>query len=212
MSTERGASRSPDGVGQRVPLIDAASKVTGSAVYTDDLRMPGMLVGKILRSHLPHARIVSIDTSRAEAMPGVKAVVTGKRDMAKFGVLPISKDEVALAVDRVKYVGDCVAGVAADSEETALAALDAIDVVYEPLRVFSKAEESLEEIDPGLKINPDTRHKSNLHKQVDQNFGDVDGAIASAAHVASGKFRFVGVTHAFTEPHCVIAHYEPTAA
>ncbi|HMB68314.1 MAG TPA: molybdopterin cofactor-binding domain-containing protein, partial [bacterium] len=204
------APRSPQGVGCRVPLIDGFSKVTGSAVYTDDLRMPGMLVGKILRSPHAHARILTLDTSRAEAMPGVKAVVTGSGDMAKFGVLPISKDEVALAVDRVKYVGDCVAGVAADSEEIALAALDAIHVEYEPLRVFSKPEESLEEIDPSLKINPETRHPSNLHKQVNQDFGNVDAAIAGAAHVTSGDFRFIGVTHAFTEPHCVVAHYEPT--
>lgn len=204
------ATRSPHGVGSRVPLVDAYSKVTGSAVYTDDMKLPGMLVGKILRSHLPHARIVSIDTSAAEAMPGVKAVVTGKADMAKFGVLPISKDERALAVDKVNYVGDCVTGVAAVDEETALAALDAILVEYEELRVFNKPEESLEEIEPGLKINPDTRHASNLHKQVNQDFGDVDGALTGSDHVARGDFRFIGVTHAFTEPHCTIAHWEPT--
>jgi 4-hydroxybenzoyl-CoA reductase subunit alpha len=194
------SERSPHGVGRRVPLIDGPSKVTGSAVYTDDIRLPGLLVGKILRSPHAHARIVSIDTSRAEAIPGVHAIVTGSADLAKFGVLPISKDEVALAVDRVKYVGDCVAGVAADTEETALAALDAIDVRYEKLRVFDKPEDSLEDVDPSLKINPATRHASNLHKEVRQGF----------AHTAGGDFRFIGVTHAFTEPHCVIAHYEPT--
>lgn len=202
--------RSPHGVGQRVPLIDGVTKVTGSAVYTDDMKLPGMLVGKILRSPHAHAKILSIDTSAAEAIPGVRAIVTGNADMAKFGVLPISKDEVALAVDRVKYVGDCVAGVAADSEEIALEAMAAIDVKYELLRVFNKMEESLEDIPPELKINPDTRQKSNLHKQVEQNFGDVDAAFAEAAHTASGEFRFVGVTHAFTEPHCCIAHYEAT--
>ena len=79
-------------------------------------------MGKILRSPWPHARIVRLDTSRAEAMPGVRAVVTGDDNLAKFGVLPISKDEVALAVGKVIYVGDCVAGVAAEDEETALAA------------------------------------------------------------------------------------------
>ncbi len=203
------SERSPHGVGRRVPLIDGHTKVTGSAVYTDDIRLPGMLVGKILRSPLPHARIARLDTSKAEAMPGVRGVVTGSRDLASFGVLPISKDEVALAVDRVLYVGDCVAGVAAEDEETALAALDAIEVDYEELRVFAKPEESLEEIDPALKLHPGTRHPSNLQKEVRQEFGDVDAAFARAAHVASGDFRFVGVTHAFTEPHCVIAHYEP---
>ena len=202
------SDRSPDGVGRRVPLIDGHTKVTGAAVYTDDIRLPGMLVGKILRSPVPHARIAKLDTARAEALPGVHGVVTGAKDLARFGVLPISKDEVALAVDRVLYVGDCVAGVAADDEEIALAALDAIDVRYEELRTFSKPEDSLEEIDPALKLHPETRHASNLQKEVRQEFGDVDAAFARAEHVASGDFRFVGVTHAFTEPHCVLAHYE----
>lgn len=204
------SSRSPQGVGSRVPLIDGASKVTGSAVYTDDIRLPGMLTGKILRSPCPHALIRKLDVSAAEAMRGVAAVVTGSAEWSTFGVLPISKDEVALAVDRVRYVGDCVAAVAACDEETALAALDAIRVEYEELPVFDKAEDSLKDIDPAFKINPATRHASNLHKEVRQDFGDVDAAIASAAHAAGGEFRFVGVTHAFTEPHCVIAHFEPT--
>ncbi|MEZ5064678.1 MAG: molybdopterin cofactor-binding domain-containing protein [bacterium] len=203
-------SRSPHGVGQRVPLIDGPSKVTGSAVYTDDIRLPGTLVGKILRSPHAHAKIVSIDTSAAESMPGVRAVVTGSRDLRTFGVLPISKDEVALAVDKVIYVGDCVAGVAADDEETALAACEAIRVEYEPLPIVGKADDALKECPPEQKLHPGTRHSSNLQKQVDQNFGDVDAAFAGADHVAKGNFRFVGVTHAFTEPHCVIAHFEPT--
>ncbi|MBZ0269649.1 molybdopterin-dependent oxidoreductase [bacterium] len=204
------SDRSPQGVGSRVPLIDGVSKVTGSAVYTDDIRLPGMLTGKILRSPYPHALIRKLDVSAAEAMRGVAAVVTGSAEWSTFGVLPISKDEVALAVDRVRYVGDCVAAVAADGEETAIAALEAIRVEYEELPVFDKPEDSLKDIDPAFKINPATRHASNLHKEVRQDFGDVDAAIASSAHTAGGEFRFVGVTHAFTEPHCVIAHFEPT--
>lgn len=202
------APRSPHGIGRRVPLVDGYAKVTGSSVYTDDIRLPGMLCAKILRSPLAHARIVSIDVSKAEAIPGVRAVITGQRG-AQFGVLPISKDEVPLAVDKVLYVGDCVAAVAADDEEIAIDALAAIDVRYDELRVFSKSEEALEDVPIELKLHPETRHASNLQKEVRQEFGDVDAAFARAAHVASGDFRFVGVTHAFTEPHCVIAHYEP---
>jgi 4-hydroxybenzoyl-CoA reductase alpha subunit len=208
MSDDR-APRSPHGVGRRVPLIDGVAKVTGAAVYTDDIRLPGTLVGKILRSPVPHARIVSIDTSAAEEMPGVRAIVTGDADMATFGVLPISKDEVALAVGKVKYVGDAVAAVAADDEETALDALDAIRVEYEELPVFDKPEASLAEIPAEHKLHPQTRHPSNLHKMVEQDFGDVDAAFAASEHVAKGDFRFVGVTHAFTEPHCALAHYDP---
>jgi 4-hydroxybenzoyl-CoA reductase alpha subunit len=203
-----GKPRSPHGVGRRVPLIDGVAKVTGRSVYTDDIRLPGMLVGKILRSPWPHARIVSIDTSIAESIPGVRGIVTGDAALAKFGVLPISKDEVALAVGKVLYIGDCVAGVAADDEEIALAACETIDVEYEELRAFLKPEDALEDVEPALKLHPETRHRSNLQKQVDQDFGDVDAAFAKAAHVAEGDFRFVGVTHAFTEPHCVIASFE----
>lgn len=203
------SDRSPHGVGRRVPLIDGASKVNGTAVYTDDIKLPSMLVGKILRSPLAYAKIIAIDTSAAEAMPGVRAVVTGSRDMAKFGVLPISKDEVALAVDKVLYIGDCVAGVAADDEETAISACEAIRVSYEELPPFLKAEDSLKDCAPELKIHPETRQSSNLQKEVQQNFGDVDAAFAASAHVTRNTFHFVGVTHAFTEPHCTIAHYEP---
>jgi len=103
-------------VGKPVPLLDAKSKVTGEAIYTDDLKLPGMLVGKILRSPLPHARIVRIDTARAEALPGVRAIVTGQESSGHFGVLPISEDETAMAIDKVRYIGDCVAGVAAEDE------------------------------------------------------------------------------------------------
>jgi CO/xanthine dehydrogenase Mo-binding subunit len=103
-----------------------------------------------------------------------------------------------------------VAGVAADDEEIALAACRAIDVEYEELTPFLKPETSLEEIPDKLKLHRETRHPSNLQKEVNQQFGDVDQALASSPHVARGDFRFIGVTHAFTEPHCVIAHHEPT--
>ena len=203
------SERSPHGVGSRVPLIDGASKVTGAAVYTDDIKLPGMLTGKILRSPYPHAKIRSIDISQAEAMPGVRAIVIGSRDLAKFGVLPVSKDEVALAVDKVIFIGDCVAGIAADDEEIANAACEAIRVDYEELPAFLKAEDALKDVPPELKLHPETRHASNLQKEVRQDFGDIDAAFAKSAHVARGTFHFVGVTHAFTEPHCTIAHYEP---
>jgi 4-hydroxybenzoyl-CoA reductase alpha subunit len=203
-------ARSPHGVGARVPLIDGVAKVVGSAVYTDDIKLPGMLIGKILRSPHAHAKIVSIDASEAEKISGVRAIVTGSSGMAKFGVLPISKDEVALAVEKAIYIGDCVAGVAAEDEEIALAACAALRVEYEVLDAFLKPEDSLREIARELKLHPETRHASNLQKEVSQSFGDVDAAFAKSAHVARGDFRFIGVTHAFTEPHCVIAHYEPT--
>jgi 4-hydroxybenzoyl-CoA reductase subunit alpha len=200
------AATGPQIVGKAVPLIDARGKVTGEAIYTDDLKLPGMLVGKILRSPLPHARIARIDSSRAAGLPGVRAVVTGRDASARFGVLPISEDETAMAVDKVRYVGDCVAGVAAEDEETALAALRLIEVHYEELPAILSIED-------GLKPTPHPIHErtldgTNVQKFVEQRFGDVEGAFQRSAFVRDGQFRFIGVTHAFTEPHCVIAHYD----
>ena len=193
-------------VGKPTPLIDARAKVTGQGVYTDDIKLPGMLTGKILRSPLPYARIARIDTSRASAMPGVRAVVTGRETEVRFGVLPVSRDETAMAVDRVRYIGDCVAGVAADDEETALDALRRIDVTYEPLTPILTIDEALKPTeDP---IHDKTLAGTNIQKAVDQNFGDVEKAFDQSAFVERHQFQFAPVTHAFTEPHCVIAHYD----
>ena len=193
-------------VGKRTPLVDARAKVTGRGVYTDDIKLPGMLVGKILRSPLAYARIVSIDTAAAEAVPGVRAVVTGRESTVQFGVLPVSRDETAMAVDRVRYVGDCVAGVAADDEEAALEAMRLIHVEYERLPTVMSPDEALKPAD--LPIHEKTVKGTNIHKAVEQNFGDVDAAFAGSAFVERHEFRFAAVTHAFTEPHCAIALYD----
>ena len=92
----------------------------------------------------------------------------------------------------------------------ALAALDAIEVTYEELKVFRRPTDSLIEIPDELKLHPETPHPSNLHKEVNQHFGDVEEALAASSHVVSGDFRFIGVTPVFTEPHCTLAHYDPT--
>src|ERR1043165_2185563 len=105
-------------IGKPIAMVDAAEKTTGHGKYTDDLSLPGMLIGKILHSPYPHARITSIDTSRARALPGVVSVVTGKDAPTTYGILPIGHDEHALALDKVRYVGDNVACVAAVDEAT----------------------------------------------------------------------------------------------
>jgi 4-hydroxybenzoyl-CoA reductase alpha subunit len=197
---------SPQVIGHAVPLVDARGKVSGEAIYTDDLKLPGMLVGKILRSPIPHARIVRIDTTRALALPGVRAIVTGAESDARFGVLPISEDETALAIDRVRYIGDCVAGVAAEDEETALAALRLIDVEYAELPAILSIEDGMKPT--AHPIHAKTLDGTNVQKMVEQNFGDVAAAFRDAAHVRGGQFRFIGINHAFTEPHCAIAHYD----
>lgn len=202
--------RKPHVIGARIPLVDGAAKVKGEAVYTDDMRLPGMLVGKILRAPHAHARIVSIDTAAAEAVPGVRAVVTGVEAPGKFGVLPISKDETGLAVDKVRHRGEGVAAVAADDEETALYALTKIAVEYEVLPEYSTPKRGLKGVEQPIHVRERLKPGTNIHKAVDQHFGDVEAAAAASAHVASGTYRFESVNHAFTEPHCTLARFDAT--
>src|SRR5262245_3032361 len=115
-------------IGKPIALVDSAGKTTGQGKYTDDLCLPGMLIGKILHSPYPHAIIKKIDTARAEAVEGVVAIVVGSDAPNKYGILPVGHDETALAVDKVRYVGDNVACVVATSEALAEQALDLIQV------------------------------------------------------------------------------------
>ena len=180
-------------------------RMRGITRYTDDLKLPGLLHGKIKRSPHAHARIVSIDTSRAEALPGVHAVVTGRDFPIPYGIIPWTPDENALAVDKVCYVGDGVAAVAAVDEDTAIEALDAIDVVYEILPAYFDPEQAL---DPKtVQINPYSK-TGNLSKKVLLEFGDVEGGLAGADVVIEGEYFFEGTTHAAIEPHCAVAHVE----
>ncbi len=191
-------------IGTPQPLVDSAGKVSGQALYTDDLRFPGQLVGKILRSPHAHARILSIDTSKAEALPGVRAIVTGKEAPTPFGVLPISEDETALAVDKVRHLGEGVVGVAADDEEIALRAMALIEVEYELLPEYLKPKRGLSGVKEPIHSRPRLKPESNIHKSVSQHFGDVDAARAAAVQTAGGDFFYESVNHAFTEPHCTV--------
>ncbi|MCG3133059.1 MAG: 4-hydroxybenzoyl-CoA reductase subunit alpha [Planctomycetes bacterium] len=210
MTPETGAADAKEEfkvVGSRQPLVDSWKKVTGAAVYGDDVRFPNMLACRVLRSTLPHAKIVRIDTSRAAAMPGVRGIVTGADAKARFGVLPISQDEEALCIEKVRYVGDIVAAVAADDEAAAAAAAAAIEVVYERLPEYTDMKKSAERV--AAPIHEWTSDGSNVQKRVDQHFGDVPGALASAAVAPKATFRFMGVGHQFTEPHAVVGVPEP---
>src|SRR5687768_9226469 len=129
-------------VGNRMRKVNSVGKVTGATVYTDDMVFPGMLHGKILRSPHPHANIVSIDTSAAEALDGVYAVVTGRDMPVTYGIIPWTRDEYPLCVDRVRYIGDGVAAVAAVDEDTAQKALELIRVEYEVLPAYLTPEAS----------------------------------------------------------------------
>src|SRR5512140_2448417 len=106
-------------IGRSVPMVDSAKKTTGSGKYTDDLSLSGMLVGKILHSPHPHARIVRVDASEAERLDGVVAVITGADCPKSYGILPVGRDETALAIHKVRYIGDNVACVVAIDEPPA---------------------------------------------------------------------------------------------
>ncbi len=194
----------PTAVGRRQPRIDGIAKLQGAAIYAADIRLPGMLVGKILRSPHPHARVKGVDVRAALALPGVKAVVTGNDAPVRYGVLPVSQDEYPLAVDKVRFVGDEVAAVAAVDEMTAAAALDLIRVDYEVLPAILDPGEALVRED--VKVHEHTR-EANVERRVHLSFGDVEAASGCVRSCSKDHFSTVGATHAALEPHCAVADY-----
>lgn len=204
------AERERTVIGRRLRKVDGWGRVTGAMVYTDDMALPGMLHGKILRSPHPHANIVSIDTSEAERLPGVHAVVTGKEMAVTYCVIPWTRDEYPLCVDRVRYIGDGVAAVAAVDEETANRALRLIRVEYELLEPVLTPERALDADAPQIHEAGKPGRNGNITKHVRLEFGDVDGALASSEIVIEGDYFFEGTTHTPIEPHCAIGWYDPT--
>jgi 4-hydroxybenzoyl-CoA reductase subunit alpha len=191
-------------IGKPTAMVDAAEKTTGAGKYTDDLSLPGMLIGKILHSRYPHARIKSIDTSRAEKLDGVAAVAVGKDAPNPFGILPVGHDEHALALDKVRYVGDNVACVVAQSEAIAEKALELIDVEYEVLPAYFDPEESMKAQSDFIHYNK----PNNIEKDYHHVFGDPDKGFAEADHIAEARFLANEVTHAAMEPHSTLAAFE----
>ena len=191
-------------IGKPTAMVDAAEKTTGAGRYTDDLSVPGMMIGKILHSPYPHARIKNIDASRAEQLDGVVAVVVGKDAPKTYGILPVGHDEYPLALDKVRYVGDNVACVVAMSEAIAEKALELIDVAYEVLPAYFDPDES-------MKAEKDLIHDNKPHnteKDYHHVFGDPEKGFAECDHVAEARFIANEVTHAAMEPHSTLASFE----
>ncbi|HEX2204393.1 MAG TPA: xanthine dehydrogenase family protein molybdopterin-binding subunit [Longimicrobium sp.] len=199
-------------IGRRMRKTDGLAKSTGRARYADDLALPGMLHGKILRSPHPHARILSIDTAAAEALPGVFAVVTGAEMPTPYGIIVWTPDEQALCTDRVRYIGDGVAAVAAVDEDTALRALELIRVEYELLPALLTPEEALEHPEVAIHEPKKEGHNGNISKIVKLEFGDVEAGLAKADVVVEGEYFFEGTTHTPIEPHCAIGQWEEGGA
>ena len=192
-------------LGRRLPKTNSWAHLTGEAKYADDIVLPRMLYGRLLRSTQAHARITKLDVTRALAYPGVVAIVTGKDMPEKMGIMPSTQDETALAVDKVRYVGEAVAAVAALDEDTAFEALALIDVEYEPLDPILSIEEALERED--VKIH-DASRRANVFKEVHLSFGDLDAGFAKAEHTRDDWFFFEGNTHAPIESHSCVANGE----
>ena len=191
-------------VGKRVPKIDAVDKATGRAQYIQDLKLPGMLYGKILYSKFPHARITKIDTSKARALPGVRAVLTGEDcPEIKMGVY---KDNRPLKAGKVRSYRDEVAAVAATDPDIAKEALSLIEVIYEPLPGVFDPEEAMQKNAPLVH----EAHKTNvLRMPWKLHYGDVDAARQAAAHVVEDRFSTTWVTHCCMGASGAIAEFDP---
>jgi 4-hydroxybenzoyl-CoA reductase subunit alpha len=193
-------------IGKSRRRVDARAKVTGQTKFADDVALPRMLHARLLRSPVPHARITGIDVSRALASPGVHLVLTGRDLPIAYGILPVSQDEHALAIDRVRFVGDPVALVVARDELTAFEALELIDVEYQPLHTFADPIDSLTRDEPRIH---DYAVRGNIHKIVSLAFGDTDQAFTDADRVFEDTFFYQGSTHLPIEQHAAVAARDP---
>ncbi len=179
-------------IGKPFRKVDAMSKVTGVTKFADDMMLPRMLHTKLLRSSVPHARIVKIDTSKAKALRGVKVVLTGEDFPIPYGILPVSQDEHALAVGKVRMVGDPVAAIAAVDEDVATEAIDLIEVEYELLPSIASIQEALD--NPEVRIH-DYGEFGNIHRRQSYEFGDIEAGFAEADFIRDDITFYEGSTH-----------------
>jgi 4-hydroxybenzoyl-CoA reductase alpha subunit len=189
-------------IGKAFRRVDGRAKVTGQTRFVDDLVFPRMVAARLARSTVPHARVMAIHTEKARRLPGVLAVLTGDALPIPFGILPVSQDEHALCTERVRFVGDPVAAVAALTEDQAQAAALAIEVDYDPLPTIASFEEALATPDPALHDDADW---NNLHKRVSMRFGDVEAGFAEADLILEDLTYYEGNTHLPMEQHGAVA-------
>lgn len=208
-------------VGKSVFRVDAFEKVTGQAVFCDDIKLPRMLCSKLLRSPLPHARILRIDTSKAERVPGVKAILTGK-DVPKkrFGITVF--DQTVLAIDLVRYIGEPVAAIAAETIEIAEESAELIEVEFEELPAVFDAEEAMS-VNPKVIIHPGLFSYSRTYGALCPNFdldrpnvhfhyklrkGVVEKGFQEADLIVENRFSSARVQQCAIEPHVAIAQVD----
>ena len=194
-------------IGKRVSRIDSVPKVTGETKYSADLYLSGMLYAKVVRSPYAHARILNIDTSRAEKLPGVRAVITGKDAIPyKWGVFAYTRDMQFLPTDKARFFGQEVAAVAAIDEEAAQEAVDLIKVEWEPLPHVLDPEQALLKDAP--QIHDDK--PSNVSVRIFVNEGDVERALAESYLVQEGRFSSPEESYCQLENYAVMANFDST--
>lgn len=195
-------------IGKPTANVDGFAKVTGQAKYTFDIVMPQMLYGRILRSPYPHAKIVNIDTSKAERLIGVKAVLTGKDTLGiKHGCwrrFTELCDEEGLCTSRVRYIGDPVAAVAAIDENIAEEALDLIEVEYEQLPAVFDPLEAMKESAP--QIHDGVKNNVNVTRHIE--WGNVEEGFKNSDHIREDRFILAPQSYAPLETHCTVASFE----
>jgi len=189
-------------VGMPFRRVDGRAKVTGQTQFVDDVQFPRTAYVKLVRSTVPHAKIKNIDFSAALAMEGVLGTLSGADLPNKFGILPVSEDEHALAVDKVRFIGDPLAAIAAVSEDIAHAAALAVKVEYELLPTISSVEEALGTPEPQIH---DYADDGNIHKKVSLRFGDVEGGMRKADFIMEDDFFYQGSNHLALEQHSSVA-------
>ncbi|RPH51135.1 MAG: 4-hydroxybenzoyl-CoA reductase [Desulfobacteraceae bacterium] len=192
-------------INSRAARLDTPAKASGKAVFIDDMTMPGMLYGALLQSPFAHARIVSIDTTKAKRLPGVKSVVTAaEAGLVQYGVSPARYDETLFCHDKVRYVGDDIAAVAAVDLETAFEAVSLIRVEYEELPAVFTIEEAMAE---GAPILHD-KYPNNICAEVHSEFGNVEAALGECDLIRTTTFKNKRQDAAFIEPQGCIAYYD----
>jgi 4-hydroxybenzoyl-CoA reductase subunit alpha len=196
-------------IGRRrgVPLIDGVEKVTGRARYTADLGQDGALAARIFRSPFSHAEIVRLDVSKARALDGVIAVLTGEDCPHTYGVLPVAMNEYPLARERVRYRGEPVAALAALDEQTAARALELIEFEVRELPAYYTSQEARA---PGA-VLLHANKPANLEREVHHQFGDLTQGLAAADLIREERIHCAEVNHAQIEPHACFADYDPAS-
>ncbi|MHA2609953.1 MAG: molybdopterin-dependent oxidoreductase [bacterium JZ-2024 1] len=185
------------------PRADAVEKASGKAMYTDDFLLPGTVFCRLKRSPYAHAWIKKISYEKALALPGVLKVLTGDDLPEKYGILPVTQDETALAREKVRYVGEPVAAVAAVDEHTADEAVKLIEVEYEPLPPLLSVPDAVEKSD--VRVHQSEKFSGNAHRVVSLDFGDVEKGFREADEIFEDTFYYAGSTHLPMEQHSVLA-------